>query len=107
MTATRTSSKNINSRYCINFGSISTFLIRQGCGSSSRMTLVGAPLNLGEKRKISLKVLTSFIKPQIWQFHVVVSQMMAKNVAGSAKLLFLPPPLPTCDVLVAVNVVVS
>ena len=34
-TATRTSTQNINSRYCNHFVTISAFLIWQGCGSSS------------------------------------------------------------------------
>ena len=68
----------------------------QGCGSSSKMTLVGMALNLGEKMKISLQVLTFFIKPEIWLFHVVVLLTMAKKwtkvkkaFARHAKLLFL------------------
>ena len=72
-------------------------LIGQGCGSSSRMTLVGTALNLGEKMKIHPQVPTSLIKPQIWLFHVVVLQTTAKKWtkiknarAGRAKLLFLP-----------------
>ena len=76
--------------------SISTFLIWQGCGSSSKMTLVGTALNLGEKLKIHLQVLTSFIKPQIWLFHVVVLLTTAKKWtkvknarAEHANLLFL------------------
>ena len=52
---------------------ISTFLIRQGCDSSSKMTLVGTALNLGLKMKIY---------PQVTK---------VKNTrAGHAKLLFLP-----------------
>ena len=42
----RTSSKNIDSRYCNHFVTISTFLIRQGCGSSAKMTLVERALIL-------------------------------------------------------------
>ena len=61
------------------------------------MTLVGMALNLGEKMKISLQVLTFFKKPQIWSFHVVLLLKMAKKWtkmknarAGRANLLFLP-----------------
>ena len=61
------------------------------------VTLVGTALNLGEKRKIYLQVLTFFIRLQIWLFHVAVLQTTAqkwtkmKNArAGRAKLLFLP-----------------
>ena len=63
---------------------------------SSRMTLVGTALNLGEKMKIYPQAPTSLIKPQIWLFHVVVLQTTAKKWtktkharAGRAKLLFL------------------
>ena len=77
--------------------SISTFLICQGCGSSLKMTLVGTALNLGEKMVIYRQVLSLFIKPQIWLFHVVVLLTTAKKWtkvknarAGRAKLLFLP-----------------
>ena len=55
-----------------------------------------AALNLGEKMKIYLQVLTSFIKPQIWLFHLVVLQTTAKKWtkvksarAGRARLLLL------------------
>ena len=62
------------------------------------MRLVGTALNLGEKMKIYLQVLTSLIKPQIWLFHVVVLQTSAKKwtkvknarAAGRAELLFFP-----------------
>ena len=61
------------------------------------MTLVGTALNLGEKMKIYPQVLTSSIKPQFCQFHVVVLLTTAKKCtkvknarAGRAKLLFLP-----------------
>ena len=61
------------------------------------MTLVRTALNLGEKMKIYPQVLMSFIKPQIWLFHVVVLQMTTKKwtkvknaPAECAKLLFLP-----------------
>ena len=54
-------------------------------------------LNLEEKMKIYPRVLTFFIKPQIWLFHVVVLQTTAKKWAKvknaraeRAKLLFLP-----------------
>ena len=53
-------------------------------------------LNLGEKMKISLQVLTSSVKPQIWPFQVVVLLTTAKKWAKMrharaerAKLLFL------------------
>ena len=56
------------------------------CRSSTRrlclnslMTLVGTALNLGEKMKIYPQVLTFFIKPQIWLFHVVVLLTTAKK----------------------------
>ena len=65
------------------------------------MTLVGTALNLGEEMKIYAQVLTFFIKPQIWLFHVVVLQTTAKKLtkvknarAGRAKLLFLPTKAP-------------
>ena len=61
------------------------------------MTLVGTALNLGEKMVIYPQVLTLFIKPQIWLFHVVILLTTAKKWtkvknarAGRAKLLFLP-----------------
>ena len=60
------------------------------------MTLVRTALNLGEKMKLYPQVLTLFIKPQIWLFHVVVLLTTAKKWtkvenarAGRAKLLFL------------------
>ena len=60
------------------------------------MTLVGTAFNLWEKMKIYLEVLTFFIKPEIWLFHVVVLLTTAKKWtkmknahAGRAKLLFL------------------
>ena len=63
---------------------------------SSRMTLVGTAINLGEKMKIHPEVPTSLIKPQIWLFHVVVLHTTVKKWtntkhtrAGRAKLLFL------------------
>ena len=58
------------------------------------MTMVGTALNLREKMKIYPQVLTLFIKPQIWLFHVVVLLTTAKKWtkvkntrAGCAKLL--------------------
>ena len=61
------------------------------------MTLAGTALNLGEKIKIYLRVLTFFIKLQIWLFHVAVLLTTAKKWtkvknarARRAKLLFLP-----------------
>ena len=61
------------------------------------MALVGTAVKLGEKRKIYPQVLTFFIKPQIWLFHVVVLLTAAKKWTkvksarvGRAKLLFLP-----------------
>ena len=93
----RCSSQNINSRYFNRFVTISTFLIWQGCGSSSKLTLVRTTVNLGEKMKIYPQVLAFFIKPQIWLFHVVALLTTAKNWtkvknarAGRGKLLFLP-----------------
>ena len=44
-----------------------------------KMTLVGTALNLGEKMKIYPRVLTFFIKPQIWLFHIVVLLTTAKK----------------------------
>ena len=43
------------------------------------MTLVGTALNLGDKMKSYPRVLTFFIKPQIWLFHVVVLLTSAKK----------------------------
>ena len=43
------------------------------------MTLVGMAINLGKKMKIYPQVLTIFIKPQIWLFHVVVLLTTAKK----------------------------
>ena len=61
------------------------------------MTLVGTALILGLEMKIYFQVLTLFINPQIWLFHVVVLLTTAKKWtkvknarAGRAKLLFLP-----------------
>ena len=61
------------------------------------MALVGTAVKLGEKMKIYPQVLTFFIKPQIWLFHVVVLLTAAKKWTkvksarvGRAKLLFLP-----------------
>ena len=93
--ATRTSwSLNINSHYFNHFLTLSPFLKWQGCGSSSKGTLVGTAFILGEKMKIYPQVLTFFIKPQIWLFPVVVLLTTAKTWknahAGRAKLLFLP-----------------
>ena len=97
-TATKTSSKNINSRYCNHFETIPSFVIRQKCSSPWGMKSLWTALNLGKKMKIYLHVLTSSIKPQTWQFHVVLSQTTAKKWtkmknarAERAKLLFLPP----------------
>ena len=59
------------------------------------MTLVGTGLNLGEKMKIYPQLLTSFIKPQIWLFHVVVLQTTTKTKYANV------------DVLVAVAVVAA
>ena len=75
---------------------ISIFLIWQGCGSPSNITLVGTALNLVEKMNIYPQGMTFFIKPHIWLFHVVVLLTTAKKWikvknarAGRAKLLFL------------------
>ena len=64
--------------------------------------------------KIYPQVLTFFIKPKTWLFHVVVLLTTAtkwtkvENArAGRAKLLFLPLNMQICDVLVAVAVVVA
>ena len=64
--------------------------------------------------KIYPQVLTFFIKPQIWLFHVVVLQTAAKKWtkvknarAGRAILLFLPTKYANFDVLVPVAVVVG
>ena len=61
------------------------------------MTLVGTALNLEEKMKIYPQVLTFFMKPQIWLFHVVVLLTTAKKwtkvknaCVEGAKPLFLP-----------------
>ena len=61
------------------------------------MTLVGTALNLGEEMKVYPQVLTLFMNPQIWLFHVVVLLTTAKKWTkvknareGRAKLLFLP-----------------
>ena len=61
------------------------------------MTLVRTVLNLGQKMKTYPQVLTFFVKPHIWLFHVAVLQTTAKKwtkvknaCAGHAKLLFLP-----------------
>ena len=43
------------------------------------MPLVGAALNLQEKMKIYSQVLTFFVKPQFWLFHVVVLLTTAKK----------------------------
>ena len=76
---------------------ISTFLLWQECGISSKMTPVGRALNLGQRIQIYSQVLTFFIKPQIWQFHVVVCWRRQRNreewktpVQGVQKLFFLP-----------------
>ena len=64
--------------------------------------------------KIHPQVLTFFIKPKTWLFHVVVLLTKAtkwtkvKNArAGRAKLLFLTLNMQISDVLVAVAVVVA
>ena len=61
------------------------------------MALFGTALNLRDKMKIYPQVLTFFIKPQIWLFHVVGLLTTAKKCAKvknaraeRAKLLFLP-----------------
>ena len=78
------------------------------------MTLVGTALNLGQKMKIYPQVMTLFIKPQIWLFHVVVLLTTAKKWtkvknarAGRASYCFYPLNMQICDVLVAVAVVVA
>ena len=56
------------------------------------MTLVGTVLNLGEKIKRYPQVLTFFIKPQIWLFHVVVfafdDKKMDKREKRSCRAFF-------------------
>ena len=52
-TAKRTSSKNINSRYCYHFEAIPSFLIWQRCSSPSGIKLLWAALNSGEKMNLS------------------------------------------------------
>ena len=63
------------------------------------MTPVGTALDLGEKMKIHVQVLTFFIEPKIWLVQVVFFFLpttakkwtKAKNArAERAKLLFLP-----------------
>ena len=60
------------------------------------MTLVGTTLNIEEKMKLYHQVLKSFLKPQIWLFHVVLLTLAkkwtkVKNAhAGRARVLFLP-----------------
>ena len=49
------------------------------------MTLVGTALNLGEKMKIYPQVLTFFIKPEIWLFHVVFFADDGKEMDKSEK----------------------
>ena len=49
------------------------------------MTLVGTALNLGEKINIYPKVLTFFIKPQIWLFRVVFFADDGKEMDKSEK----------------------
>ena len=56
------------------------------------MTLVGTAVKVGEKMKIYPQMLTFFVKPQIWLFHVVLltranKWTKVKNArAGRAKL---------------------
>ena len=76
---------------------MSTFLIEQGYGSSSKMALVETVLNLREKMQSYPQVLTFFTEPQIWLVHVVVLLTTAKKWtkvknarAARAKLLFFP-----------------
>ena len=90
-----------------------------GCGSSSRMTMVGTALiNLGgENETLSSTAYTSLVKPQIWPFNVGVLQMTAtKWTKGKThvqsvqsycfrSLIFVN--MQICDVLVAVAVVVA
>ena len=73
------------------------------------MKTLRATLNLGEKMKIYLQVLTSFIKPQIWLFHVVFLLTTAKkwtkmkNARAEREKLNMQ----ICDALVDVAVVVA
>ena len=90
--------ENATSNYkFVSLMTMSTFLIEQGYGSSSKMALVETVLNLREKMRSYPQVLTFFIEPQIWLVHVVVLLTTAKkwtkvkNVrAARAKLLFFP-----------------
>ena len=104
------SSQIINSRYCNHFVTISTLLYDKGVVVPQEWHWSERRLPW-EKMKIYLQVLTSFIKHQIWLFHVVVLQTTAKKWtkvknarAGRAKLFFCPLNMQICDVLVAVAV---
>ena len=80
MTMERTSSQNINSGYFNRFVTISTFLNDKGVsGSSSKMTLVGTALNIGEKMKIYPQVLTFFIKPIFGHFTLLFCCQKQRN----------------------------
>ena len=68
-------------------------------------------LNLGEKMKIYPQVLTFFIKPQTWPFHVVVLQRNGQkwkmHVQSVQSYYFFPLNMQIYDILVAVAVVVA
>ena len=69
--------KYIYSRYCNYFVTIVRFLMRQRCGSSSRMKLLWTALHLGGQNQN--------MKSQIWSFHVVPLPTMAKKWAKDEK----------------------
>ena len=83
---------------------ISTFLTWQGCGSSSKMTLVGMAHDLGEKMKIYPQVLTFFTKPKIWERN---GQKWKMHVQRVQSYCFCPLKMQVCDVLVVVAFVVA
>ena len=58
---------------------IPIFLTWGRYGNPSGMKTLWAALYLGEKMTIFLQMLTSFTKPQIWSFHVVVLLTTAKK----------------------------
>ena len=70
--------------------------------ATATRTLVGTALNLGEEMKVYPQVLTLFIKPQIWPFHVVLL-----HVQGVQSYCFCRLNMQICAVLVAVAVVVA
>ena len=76
-TATRTSFKNITSRFCNSFAIIKTCLAWKMLANSPRT--MNDVKSKEKERRFCRHTLTFLRKPKIWSFHVVVLQRPVKK----------------------------